>query len=130
MSRHVFVNMTSDPDLIVLDVQAALEAEGLVVDLSAGESEMSQTIIGKGTLTTHKHVSESQAPYELIISYRRGGSPFRIAWRAVLRDRVNKQVVGTYKYDFNAAYQSFGWSNEKIIEDMVGNLVIPYWSTR
>lgn len=128
ISRHVFVNMASDPDLISLDVQTALEAEGLKIDLSSGESEMSQTVIGENTLTTHRRVSESQAPYELIVSYNRGGYPYRIIWRTMLRDRTTKKVIATYKYDFNAAYQSFGWSNEKILQDMISTLVTPFWA--
>lgn len=130
ISDHVFINMAHDPDLVALDIQAALEELGLRADLSTGESEMSQTVIGEDTLTTHKRVSASQAPYELIVSYERGGYPFRIAWRTVLRDRTSKKVIGTYKYDFNAAYQGFGWDNEKIIQDMINALVRPYWARR
>jgi len=78
VSNYVFVNMSSDPDLVSLDIQTALEAKGLQIDLSTGESEKSQTIIGEKTLTTYKKISESQAPYELIVSYSRGGYPYRI----------------------------------------------------
>lgn len=129
-SRHVFLNMANDPDLMALDLQTALEAQGLQVDISTGESEMSQTIVSDTTLTTHKRVSESQAPYELVVSYSRGGYPYRIAWRTFLRDRTTKKVIGTYKYDFNAAVQSFGWGNDKIIQDMIATLVTPYWGGR
>lgn len=128
VSNHVYVNMASDPDLVALDIQKALEAEWLQIDLSTGEDEISQTIIGKKTLTTYKQVSAYQAPYELIISYSRGGYPYRIIWRTVLRDRANNKVIGTYKYDFNAAYQSLGWSNDKIIKEMINNLMA-LWRT-
>lgn len=127
VSKSVFVNMASDPDLVGLDIQMALEKEGFNADLSTGEAEKSQSTVEDGTITTYETVSESNAPYELIVSYRRGGYPFKIKWRAVLRDRVNKEVIGNYKYDFNAAYQSGGWSNEKIITDMMSSLIVPYW---
>ena len=126
-SMHVFVNMSSDPDLIVLDLQVQLESIGLTVDLSTAEASKSVTIAENDTMTTYKNVSDSQAPYELIITYSRGGYPYKIAWRAILRDRENKKLLGTYKYDFNAGYQSAGWDNDRIIEDMINAIILPFW---
>ena len=126
--KDIFVNLSNDPDLVALDVQAALQARGFRVALSTGEAKKSQAVISGNTITTYDQVSESKFRYELIISYIRGGYPYLIKWRAVLRDRTENKVLGTYKYDFNAAYQSLGWSNEKIIEDMIETLVVRSFS--
>ncbi|MEX2963903.1 hypothetical protein [Microbulbifer sp. TYP-18] len=127
-SNTLFLNMANDPDLLALELQVLLEAEGLEVDLSSGESAMSQTIIDRNTLTTFENVSASQAPYELTVSYKRGGYPYRIIWHAILRDRENNTVIGTYKYDYDAAHQNFGWNIKQIMDDMVSKLIHAYWS--
>jgi hypothetical protein len=124
-SKQIFVNLVNDPDLIAIDVQSALQSKGFQVDLSTGETQKSQLILSGNKVTSYSNVSESQAPFELSISYWRGGYPYRINWRALLRDRTTNQLIGTYKYNFNAAYQSLGWSNEKLLNDMIEELVIP-----
>lgn len=128
--KYIFVNMGRDPDLLALDIKAALEKFGFKVDLSTGGTELAQTVINKNTLTTYKNVSQSSARYELIVSYRGGGFPYRKKWRAILRDRANSTVIGTYKYEHSEAGWEFGRSNEEIIKSMIHKLILPYWHGR
>lgn len=126
-SNAVFLNVINDPDLIMLDLQEKLNSFGLKVDLAEGEASHSQIIVNKNVITEYKKVSVSKAPYELLVTYSRGGYPYRINWRSILRDRINNKVIATYKYDFNAATESFGWDNDKIMDDMISNIIKPFW---
>ncbi len=128
--KTILLNMVNDPDLIVLDLQEKLTASGLNVDSTAGEPRKSQFVVGNGVITKNDNVSDSNAHYELMVSYSRGGYPYNIHWRSILRDRDNNKVISTYKYDFNAATQSFGWDNDKLISDMIDKELKPFFSLR
>jgi len=117
-SDSLFLNMESDPDLMVMEIQNALELEGLRVRAATAEQD---------TNLAKSQISIDEVPYELTVFYVRGGYPYRISWRSILRDRESSEVIGTYKYDFNAATQGLGWDNQTIIDDMIKNLIQPFW---
>lgn len=126
--RHLVIELQNDPDLVAFDIRERLESRGFKVDDATSEAQSGMMVMdeSKKQIRTYDRVTDSRARYALVVAYSRGGSPYRIAWRARIVDVQSKRTLGTYTYDWNGAVAlTFAKSNADIIADMLARLVMP-----
>ncbi|KZY37731.1 MULTISPECIES: hypothetical protein [unclassified Oleiphilus] len=99
--KELYVNLSSDPLLITIELKTILESKGYKVALSTEESAKEVTIhADSNTETTYKNVSSSNNRYELILGYQPIQDRIKLIVASV-RDREKNKILGTWRWSWS-----------------------------
>lgn len=97
--KDLYVNLSSDPLLLSIELRAGLEARGYQVALNTEEVRRSAVVDREDGKTIYHNATDSPHRYELSIAYQPIQDRIQLISAAV-RDRETGTIMGAYRWSW------------------------------